>query len=167
MKHAVGFRRQSSPKLGISECTTSLQKPCDVWQLAFARSAVPSLSHGPLSFWESQQKLGQLLYEQEKYCIASQVDGNCKTSEKSYPRRLLQIPFPISTCIKRQFSLLMWVYARVSTRIRSITQISICINSLLRLQVSNAMDKSNLTYQGEHVLPAATCSLLSDCAGPS
>lgn len=28
------------------------------------------------------------------------------------------------------------------------------------------MDKSNLTYQGEHVCPAASCSLLSNCASP-
>lgn len=33
-------------------------------------------SSGPRSFWESQQRLRQFLYEQQMDCIASQVNGN-------------------------------------------------------------------------------------------
>lgn len=110
-------------------------------------------------------EIGHFLYNQEKCCIASQVDGNCRTNENSYPRGLLQFPFPISISSKRQFSPLMYVSICLH-KTGQFNRHTSALTPFLRLQAHNTMDKSNLIYQTEHIFTAASCSLLRNSAIP-
>lgn len=87
--------------LGTRESTTLLPKLCGVLRIAFVGSAMSCSGH---SLCESQQTLRQFLCKQQKSGIASQIDGNQETNENSYPRRLLQLSFPVYVAVKRQLS---------------------------------------------------------------